>query len=100
MPAQITERKIEEKVVRLCRQMGLYCRKFSSPSNRGVPDRIIGKNGRILFLELKRPGNEPTALQLREINLIRNCGLRAVWVDNFRDAEIVIRSIFEEDAIG
>ena len=30
-----------------------------------------------MFLELKRPGNIPTALQLREIRLLREAGVNA-----------------------
>lgn len=34
---------------------GLFL-KFTSPSTAGVPDRLILKNGRTLFVELKAPG--------------------------------------------
>ena len=61
----LTDAKIEKAVVAYCRRRGLYTRKFARPAHRGVPDRVICGRGKVLFLELKRPGNVPTALQVR-----------------------------------
>lgn len=95
MPLKITEAKIEKKVVAFCKKHRLYCRKFTSPAQRGVPDRIIGRNGHVLFLELKSPGNEPTALQTREITQLLNAGLHATWADSYETAVDVIAKTFK-----
>lgn len=95
MPAlvKIPEAKIEKKIVAFCRKNRLYCRKFSSPSNRGVPDRIIGRDGHVLFLELKSKDNTPTSLQTHEIKEIMSYGLHATWVDNYNDAvDLLVRT--------
>ena len=84
------EAQIESKVVRLCKLYGLTTYKFSSPSNRGVPDRIIISNGSVLFLELKRRGQKPTRLQMHEINRLREAGCRADWADNYDTASSII----------
>ena len=98
----ITEAKIESKVVAYCRSRNLYTRKFASPAHRGVPDRIICGRGKVLFLELKRPGNVPTALQLNELAELKRQGMRAVWEDNFIDARDGIDAWFfpKDDVIG
>lgn len=83
----MNEKQLESKVVEYCKKHGLYCRKFSSPAHRGVPDRIIVGKGRIMFLELKSPGKKPTALQEREIELIRAAGVLALWVDSWEHAK-------------
>ena len=80
-----SESQIEKKVVKYCREHGIYTRKFASPSNRGVPDRIFCKNGIAVFIELKKPGNEPTDLQLRELQILRNHGMRAAWCDTYAE---------------
>ena len=79
----MTEAQLETKLVTFCREHGLLTYKFASPSHRGVPDRIIMHDGRILFVELKRPGNKPTELQLREIERIKANGVAAIWADDW-----------------
>ena len=90
----MTEAQIEKKLVAFCREHGLLTYKFASPSHRGVPDRIIMGGGKVMFLELKRPGNLPTALQERELQRIRDAGLVAPWADNYPDAEKIVRAFF------
>lgn len=87
------ERELEAKVVALCREHGVYCRKWSSPSRRGVADRILVGGGYTLFLELKKPGEEPTKLQLREIALIKAAGGSAGWSDNLEQIKTIITTL-------
>lgn len=48
------ESEIERRMVKLVKQRGGLCYKFVSPSNPGVPDRIIiTPDGRVVFVELK-----------------------------------------------
>lgn len=91
---KITESKIERKVVEFCRKNGLLTFKFASPSNRGVPDRIIIHKGKVMFLELKRPGNTPTALQEREIERIKAAGAWATWADSYERATALLMAFF------
>jgi hypothetical protein len=84
------EKQIEKKVVDYCRKRGFLCYKFSSPANRGVPDRIIIGKGKVLFLELKRKGEMPTALQFREIQRIWGMDGCATWADCVEAAVVMI----------
>lgn len=86
----LTEAKIEAKINRFCKKHRIYCRKFKSASQRGVPDRIYAFNRKIVFVELKRPGNKPTALQLRELRLLTEVGIPATWADSYDKAIEVI----------
>jgi hypothetical protein len=83
----MNEKQLESKIVEYCKANGLYCRKFSSPAHAGVPDRVIAGKSRVMFLELKSPGKKPTALQLREIELIRAAGILALWTDSWELAK-------------
>lgn len=40
----------------------------------GMPDLLMLKNGRAVFLEVKRPGGKATPLQLARIDEIRRVG--------------------------
>lgn len=81
------ERDIEAKVVAFCKTKNVLCYKWTSPANRGVPDRIlIGPHGKVGFLELKRPGQVPTALQGHTLKKLYDRKCYAGWVDNVEAA--------------
>ena len=88
------ERNLERKVVAYCKANGILCYKFTSPAHRGVPDRLLIKNGKVLFLELKKKGEEPTRLQYHEIQKLRSEGMVAEWTDNYRQAIDIISEHF------
>lgn len=88
------ESDIERQVVEFCQRHNLLCFKFVSPGHRGVPDRLIIGPGKVLFLELKRPGGYPTALQCHYIAEIAERKHTATWVDNYEQAKQVIRRTF------
>jgi hypothetical protein len=56
------ERTVEQRLVRLVTVTGAFTCKFTSAID-GVPDRIVIHNHRVWFVEVKRPGEEPTKLQ-------------------------------------
>ena len=65
------ERELEAILVRCCRERNVKCLKWVSPSEAGVPDRIlIGPDGRVGFVELKRPGGKLTPLQARFADML------------------------------
>lgn len=47
----------------------------------GVPDIVGCHRGRFLGIEVKAGSNEPTALQQRELQRIRDAGGIALWVN-------------------
>jgi len=71
------EKDIERKAVAAAKQLGWLSYKFSSPARRGVPDRIFLRNGTCVFVEFKRPGVKPTALQEHEMSILRRAGFIA-----------------------
>lgn len=90
----ILERDIERKVVAYAKKRNVLCYKFTSPGNRGVPDRIlIGPSGKIAFLELKRPGQKPTALQQHILDNLTARGVTAWACDWFDGAKQLIDSL-------
>ncbi len=57
------ESKIEKDVCDYAKSKGWLVYKFVSPSNRGVPDRIFMRHGKMFFIEFKATGKHPTKLQ-------------------------------------
>lgn len=71
------EKDIEKTVVAYARTLGCLVYKFTSPSQRSVPDRLfIMPGGRgCFFIEFKRLGLKPTPAQELEIAKIRKQGV-------------------------
>lgn len=70
------EKEIERRMVQTIKQRGGLCLKFISPSNPGVPDRIvITPQGRIIFVELKTETGLLTKIQEWQINELRKRGV-------------------------
>lgn len=57
------ESDIEAYLGRRVQALGGRSFKWTSPANRGVPDRIVFVNGQIWFIELKTPTGRLTELQ-------------------------------------
>lgn len=81
------EAEVEKKIVQLAKRLGIYTRKFTSPSHRAVPDRIFIYGGVVLFLEIKAKGKRPTESQQHEMALIAAAGGLVGWVDNVESAK-------------
>lgn len=77
------EKQIESKVVKKAKELGFLTYKFSSPSNRGVPDRLfISPSGEVFFIEFKFEKGKVTKLQEKTIRDIYNYGVNAFIVNS------------------
>lgn len=75
------ERDIESWSGRKAKEAGWWHRKFTSPGNRSVPDRVFARHGRVLWVEFKATGEKPTELQAEEHRKMRAAGLTVYWTD-------------------
>ena len=76
------ERDIEKALVKRIKALGGLCEKFVSPSNIGVPDRLVTLPGKILFVELKAPGKKPTTKQIKDHIKRRSYGCTVLIIDS------------------
>lgn len=77
------ERDIEAAVCAHARGRGWSAIKLAGPGDRGKPDRIfIAPGGRVKFVEFKAPGKQPTALQARWLNVLKELGFESHCIDN------------------
>jgi len=91
------EAKLEEKIVKFARNLGVVAYKFTSPSKRSVPDRIfIFPGNRVVFIEMKRLGEKPTDNQWREINKLIDQGAEVYVCDSSEVGKMLIETIYEE----
>lgn len=90
MPTML-EKIIENKVVHHAKSKGWLAYKFTSPSCRGVPDRMcISPDGEVLFIEFKRKGHLPTSLQEANIKELRDHSMNVVIVDDIEQGKALI----------
>ena len=77
------ERQIEKRLRERAKAAGGMAIKWVAPSFSGVPDRIVFlPGGRIIFAELKRPGQRPTPLQSRIHQMLTDLGADVRVVDS------------------
>lgn len=88
------EKDIEKKVCDYAKSLGCYCRKFTSPSMRSVPDRMfITPNGVLFFIEFKRKTAKATDSQLAEIRRLEQHHQIVAIIDNVEDGKEFVNGI-------
>lgn len=89
------EKKLRMKVRSL--RCGALCLKFVSPGFAGVPDRMILLPGaKVIFVELKKPGEKERRRQSYVQTLLRNLGFTVFsTVDSEEKIEMVIERCVE-----
>ena len=89
----MSEKEIENYLVRKIKNKKGVAYKFTSPGNSGVPDRLcLLPNGKIFFVELKSPGKKPGALQVNQIRKITNLGQRVYVLDSKEKVDEVLET--------
>jgi len=64
--------------------------KLNVMSNAGYPDRLFLFPRRPTWLEIKKPGEEPTPLQYTRLQELEQLGYTAAWVDNEADGRAFV----------
>jgi len=80
------EREIEQPAKKYAKAHGWWACKFVSPGLRSVPDDVFIRDGRVLWVEFKRPGEEPRAQQAKRTREMREHGAEVYVIDNLADA--------------
>lgn len=86
------ESHIEKKVSEYAKANGWLTYKFSSPNNRGVPDRVYMKEGVVFFIEFKALGKTTTTLQEKNIQRIREQNIKVFVVDDIEEGKKIVDS--------
>lgn len=77
------EKVIEQRLVKAVRAENGMCPKLVSPGTDGMPDRmVLLSEGRISFVEVKAPGQNPRPIQERRHEQLRNLGFKVAVLDD------------------
>ena len=94
------EKQIEKWMKRQVEQMGGLFLKFVSPSNDGVPDRIVLlPGGKIWFVELKTEDGRVSKIQEYMIGKMERIGCKVVVVHGMTEAREAIERMRGGDAL-
>jgi len=85
-----SETKVEKKSCDVARANGWFTRKYKSPAQKGVQDRLFVKDGCVIFIEYKRIGNEPTGLQCDDASDLRQHGGKVYWTNTVRGTKQIL----------
>jgi len=86
----VRESDIEDYLVQRVKAMGGEVRKVKWLGRRGAPDRVAMLFGRVLWVELKAPGEKAKPHQAREHERMRDMGQRVEVVDSFARVDEVL----------
>ena len=86
------ESDIEKHLVAAVKESRGEVRKVKWIGRAGAPDRIIFIDNKIIFVELKAPGREPTPAQKREHKRLRDKGADVRVIDSFGGVTAFIES--------
>lgn len=87
------EHSIEQALRKAVDEIGGLCWKFTSPGTSGVPDRICIRAGRVVFVELKAPGQHPRPIQLHRIKQLQDRGGTVMVIDSIAGIEEVLDAL-------
>lgn len=87
------EGRIEDYFLKKCKDNNMLCWKFTSPSQNGVPDRIVLYKKHTYFVELKAPNETPRPDQLAVHKLMRKYGAVIFIADSEEKCNEIIETI-------
>ena len=87
----VRESDIEGDITEFAQVRGWWECKFTSPGLRGVVDRMFIRRGRVVFVEVKRPGEQPTLQQQKRARDMKSHGAEVYWVDSLDQARAILR---------
>lgn len=90
------ENQVENRLKKRVMARGGKALKFISPGLSGVPDRLIlFPGGKVIFVELKAPGEKPRPLQVKRAKELRTLGFQVYCLDSLIAVDEFIDEVFK-----
>ena len=84
----ILESTIQTKIIKWLKSEGYFVTKLMGTSTNGIPDVLAIKDGRTLFVEVKRPGREADPIQAYRIKELNDYGVLAFVAHSVEEVKI------------
>jgi len=83
---ELTEQKIQSKIIAKLQKEGWLCLKIIKLSASGYPDLLCHRQGETMYIEVKRPTGKLSEIQKIRIRQLREQGINVkVWEDYGKD---------------
>jgi hypothetical protein len=90
----MTEKEVEQSLVKEVKRRGGWALKFISPGINGVPDRLVlMPGGKIAFVELKAPGRKMRPNQIKRKAQLESLGFLVYCIDRLNQIGGVVDAI-------
>lgn len=95
------ESKEQAKVIKFCKEMGIYCRKYQASiyGTSGTSDLLICLKGKFVAIEMKRKGKKAGALQDWNREQVQKSGGICEVFDDGDDAVAWLKGIMDVDLV-
>lgn len=92
----MTEQQIQTKIINTLTRSGWYVNKLINTSKKGVPDLIAHKDGRTVYIEVKRPGQKPRELQVFRMNELNSFSIPTLTLTSETECLQKLQSIISQ----
>lgn len=83
------ESYIQSQIIVKLESWGWMVVKLIQTNTNGIPDLMAMKDGKTVFIEVKREGEQPAPLQKHRLNQINAKGILAFWADKTEDVNFL-----------
>ena len=87
----VKESDLQADIIEHAHIRGWFCQKVVFVGRRGCQDVVAIRGGRTVWIEVKRPGKEPTKQQALVAREMKEKGAEVYAVDNLIDAKAILR---------
>ena len=81
----VLESKIQRDIIKSLEVAGWLVIKLIQTNRNGIPDLVCHKDGRTVYIEVKRPGKQPSKLQYYRLQQLWNAGIEAFVMSGAED---------------
>ncbi len=89
----VLESTIQARIIKWLKSEGYFVTKLIQTSTNGIPDLIAIRDGKTVFIEVKRPGRNAEPLQLYRIEELVSKGVAAFVAHSVEEIKQQIRTI-------
>lgn len=91
--ADILESEIESYLCERASEVSWLCEKMRTTATLGFPDRCIIADGRVVFVEVKRPDHKPRKMQVRVLRKLAAHGAEVCVVHDADTVDALIETL-------
>jgi hypothetical protein len=89
------EKQVEKYICNYAKSKNMLSYKFTSPTNRGVCDRIVISENNLFFIEFKRKNCKPNVLQNKHHQLLASKNMTVYVIDDIEIGKEIIDYEYE-----